>query len=71
MYKVIHFFTDLKDKNHPYNVGDSFPREGAKVSEARINELASKNNLRGMPLIVKVEETKEEIEKKQVSKKKK
>ena len=35
-YKVIHYFTDLQDFNHPYKVGDSFPRLGLKVSEDRL-----------------------------------
>ena len=46
-YKVIHYFTDLQDFNHPYKVGDSFPRLGLKVSEDRLKELASKNNKQG------------------------
>ena len=50
-YKVIHYFTDLQDFNHPYKVGDSFPRLGLKVSEDRLKELASKNNKQGKPLI--------------------
>lgn len=59
MYKVIKYFTDLKDGNHPYNVGDDFPREGVKVDDNRIAELASSNNKRREPLIA-VEETIEE-----------
>lgn len=55
MYKVVRFFTDLQDENHPYNVGDSFPREGLKVSEERLKELSSSNNLQNAPLIVKEE----------------
>lgn len=50
-YEVIHYFTDLQDFNHPYKVGDSFPRLGLKVSEDRLKELASKNNKQGKPLI--------------------
>ena len=50
-YKVIHRFTDLQDFNHLYNVGDTFPRIGMKVSQSRIDELVgSKNKLR-TPLI--------------------
>ena len=55
-YKVIHFFTDLQDNNHPYRVGDIFPRTGVKVSDSRIAELASSKNKQGKPLIQKVEE---------------
>ena len=58
MYKVIQYFTDLQDFNHPYKVGDVFPRLGMKVSEARLKELSSKNNKQGKPLIELVEETK-------------
>lgn len=55
MYKVIKFFTDLHDNNHPYNVGDIYPRKDVKVTESRIAELAGSNNKQGEPLIVKVE----------------
>lgn len=55
-YKVIHFFTDLQDNNHPYKVGDYFPRLGKDVSANRINELATDKNKQGKPLIRKVEE---------------
>ena len=50
-YKVIHRFTDLQDFNHLYNVGDVFPRIGMKVSQARIDELASSKNKLKTPLI--------------------
>lgn len=53
MYKVLHFFTDLTDNAHPYNVGDTFPREGVQVDEDRLKELASSNNRQGRPLISK------------------
>lgn len=51
MYKVIEYFTDLHDNDHPYNVGDSFPREGIKITEKRLTELAGKDNKRGRPVI--------------------
>lgn len=63
MYKVIKHFTDLQDKNHPYYVGDDFPREGLKVTKERITELSSSNNKRREPLIALAtsqEEPKEE-----------
>ena len=50
-YKVIHRFTDLQDFNHLYNVGDLFPRVGMKVSQSRIDELASGKNKLKTPLI--------------------
>ena len=62
MHKVIKYFTDLQDNNHAYNVGDVFPREGAKASEERLAELSGKNNKQGAPLIEKVEEPVEEAE---------
>lgn len=51
MYKVIKYFTDLQDSNHPYNVGDVFPRDGLTVTEERLAELAGKDNKQGVPLI--------------------
>ena len=56
MYKVINFFTDLQDFNHPYKVGDVFPRQGMNVSEERLKELAGSRNKQGKPLIAKIEE---------------
>lgn len=55
MYKVIKFFHDLQDNNHAYNVGDTYPREGAKSTAERIAELSGKENKQGCPLIEKVE----------------
>lgn len=51
MYRVIHFFTDLTDNAHPYNVGDIFPRKGVQVDEDRLKELAGSDNRQGRPLI--------------------
>lgn len=53
MYKCIVRFKDLQDNGYVYNVGDSFPRVGLKVSDERIAELASDKNKRGIPLIEK------------------
>lgn len=55
MYVVIKAFTDLHDRNHPYNVGDSFPRKGIEVTEERLAELSGSSNKQGMPLIEKYE----------------
>lgn len=41
MYKVIYKFIDLKDNKHLYNVGDEYPRNGAKADKSRIDELKS------------------------------
>ena len=54
--KVIKYFTDLQDNNHEYNEGDVFPREGKEVSEERLDELSTKNNRQGVPLIERVQE---------------
>ena len=66
-YKVISYFEDLKDSNHPYNVGDIFPRMGMEVSERRLKELSGSNNRQKKSLIalvkddeVKKDDTKEE-----------
>lgn len=56
MYKVIQFFTDLHDKDHPYNVGDIFPREGIKVKKERLDELAGSENKQGTPLIEQIKD---------------
>lgn len=58
MYKVIVRFKDLKDNGHLYNVGDVYPRKGKRASKARIAELSSTENKRGVALIA--EETEEE-----------
>lgn len=50
-YKVIHYFTDMQDFNHPYNVGDEFPRNGLKVTDERLKQLSSKYNRQKKPLI--------------------
>lgn len=55
MYEVLVGFVDLQDKDHPYYVGDIFPRKGKRVSKKRIAELASDKNRRGIPLIKEVE----------------
>lgn len=60
MYKVLVAFTDLQDKNRTYNVGDTFPRDGFKVSAERLQELSSTNNKRGVALIEKIGEKREE-----------
>lgn len=73
MYRVIKFFTDLEDANHAYEVGDTYPREGLTVSDARIAYLASDSNRQYEPVIEKVEEEKpeEKPEKKPATKRKK
>lgn len=55
-YEVIRFFTDLRDYDHAYNVGDEFPRQGVTVSAERLAELSGSNNKQGVPLIKAVED---------------
>ena len=64
MYKVIKFFTDLHDNNYPYNVGDTFPREGVTATEGRLAELSGSNNRQNQPLIEKVAEVPKKAAKK-------
>jgi hypothetical protein len=59
IYKVIRPFVDLQDCSHAYRGGDIFPREGLTVSDQRINELASSNNRRGVPLIIQTQDVQE------------
>ena len=56
MYRVVHKFYDLKDNNHAYSVGDTFPHNGVEVVAERIAELASEKNRIGIPLIEEVVE---------------
>ena len=56
MYKVIKSFYDLKDNNHVYSVGDTFPRNGVEAGAERVAELSSDKNLQGVPLIEEVTE---------------
>ena len=58
MYKVIKYFTDLQDKDHPYNVGDTYPRKGLNPSKERYAELSGSDNKQGVQLIKEVEELK-------------
>ena len=55
MYKVIVRFADMQDKNHIYEIGDVFPRDGKTVTDKRIAELASDANKVGKPVIEEVE----------------
>lgn len=56
MYKVLKRFKDLKDHGYTYNAGEQYPRKGLKVGKRRLQELASDQNRRGIPLIQFVEE---------------
>lgn len=50
-YLVTKSFRDLQDNGYKYVAGDEYPRHGLIVSDARIAELKSKNNKRGVPVI--------------------
>ena len=61
IYKVINRFADIEDNYYTYEVGDTFPHSGVTPSEKRINDLLTKNNLQGKPLIVE-ERSEETVE---------
>ena len=70
-YEVIRDFVDVQSDNHLYRVGESFPYDGANVSEDRCAELASEKNRCGIALIKPIEvEEKNVVEKPKKSKKK-
>ena len=56
MYKVIERFMDLQNDNYIYEVGDTYPREGADPTLERIRELESNSNKIGKPLIEEIAE---------------
>lgn len=62
MYKVLEYFEDLQDENYKYNPGDTYPREGLKVSKSRMDSLESGKNKRKLKLIEKVEDVEDEPE---------
>ena len=54
MYKAVKRFFDLRDNNHLYAVGDTYPRKGVGVDGKRVEALASNRNKLGVPLIVEM-----------------
>ena len=50
-YIVRRDFSDLRDNEHIYRVGDKYPRDGIEVDEERVKVLASTSNRIGEPLI--------------------
>ena len=58
-YIALKSFVDLQDKKYRYVEGDTFPREGKKVTKKRIAELLSSDNKRHEPMIKAVEEEEE------------
>ena len=53
-YEVIRYFTDAQDNDYAYREGDTYPREGLSVSDARIRDLLSGNNFQRVALIKRV-----------------
>lgn len=62
VYRVIKAFSDGQDDMHVYNVGDTYPREGARPSKERINGLLGMENKQRTPLIEVVPEEVQEEE---------
>ena len=58
MYKVVRYFEDMQDNRHPYKVGDTYPRKGFEPDAARILELSTDANRRGVALIEEVQSEK-------------
>lgn len=56
-YQVIKDFMDMKDGNHMYKAGDTYPRDGSNPTEERIAELAGSDNRQKQSLISEVEES--------------
>ena len=65
-YEVVKTFADLQDGRYLYNVGDTFPHEGAEVSEDRLKELSGSGNKLGTPLIKEVRPKSKTTKKKKV-----
>lgn len=65
-YEVVKTFADLQDNRHLYSVGDTFPHEGAEVSEDRLKELSGSNNKLGTPLIKEIKSESKTTKKKKV-----
>lgn len=55
-WRVIANFTDLRDNNYPYSVGDTYPRKGLYPDAARIFELSTDANIQGVALIEEVQD---------------
>lgn len=54
-YQVVKSFFDLKDNKRLCEVGETYPREGLEVDEARLVELSTLSNPRREIFIEKVE----------------
>ena len=52
-------WVDVTD-GHEYREGDPFPFDGREIEDARLDELASADNMTGTPVISVTEDPKEE-----------
>ena len=50
-YIALTRFADLRDENHIYEAGETYPRPGYVPTQYRIDELSGTNNRMGYPLI--------------------
>lgn len=55
MFRVVESFSDRADSFHIYQPGDTFPRAGVEVDDARLAELSGSGNRLGHPLIERAE----------------
>ncbi len=55
MYEVVSKFKETKHDGHVYEVGDTYPKEGAKATKARLEELSTTKNKYNKPFIEEVE----------------
>ncbi|WP_433943468.1 termination factor Rho [Paenibacillus sp. SN-8-1] len=56
MYKVVSRFKETNHDGHVYEVGDLYPKDGAKATKARLEELSSTKNKIGKVFIEEVKE---------------
>lgn len=57
-YKVINRFQDKDNKNHLYEVGDTYPKKGSRAKKERIAFLLDKHPTYKVVFIEPIEETK-------------
>jgi hypothetical protein len=58
-YEVIRPFMDAQDNNRAYEIGDTFPAKGVKVTKARIKALLSGNTVTGKVYLKEIAEPEE------------
>ena len=52
-FTVLSYFVDAQDEGRVYHSGDTYPRQGLKLTKERIEALSTRNNAMGIPLIEK------------------